>query len=278
MNATLRRHTVQTATYLFMIVVGTAMIFPFLWMAATSFKSYSEAFAYPPRLLPSSFQLDNYRRLFEDLPMLAFLLNSFKITTLCVVGLLLSSAMAGYALATMRFRGDRPLFAATLVTLMVPYQVTLIPTFILFQNLGWKNTHYPLWVPAFFGSAFGVFLLRQYFLSVPRSLYEAALIDGCNPGGILFRIYLPLVKPGLATLAIFTFLASWNDLLNPIIYIDTLDKMPLTAGLSFLQSQHGSDWPLMMAGAMVSIIPVLVVFVFTQRYFVEGIASTGLKG
>lgn len=267
----------RVSEYVLLAIPAALMIFPFVWMALTSLKGLDEAFAYPPRLLPTSLRFSNYTEIFNAIPMVAFVLNSFKITTLTVVGTLLSCSMAAFALACLNFPGKRLLFSGTLATMMVPYQVTLIPLFILFQWIGWKDTHYPLWVPAFFGGAFGVFLLRQFFLGVPRDLYEAALVDGCSPGRILFQIYLPLARPALTTLGVFTFMASWNDLLNPLIYVDTLEKMPLTAGLSFLQGQYGSNWPMMMAGAMISIAPILVVFFLAQRSFVEGIATSGLK-
>jgi multiple sugar transport system permease protein len=277
------RNTAKKATgrlflYVVLSIIAFVMVFPFLWMVTTSFKSLDEAFAYPPRLMPQEWRFSNYTRLFESVPMAQFIFNSVKLTVLNVVGLLLTCSMAGFALSQLRFPGQKIIFSSTLATMMVPYQVTLIPVFILFQWFGWKDTHYPLWVPAFFGSAFGVFLLRQFFMSIPRDLYEAALIDGCHPGTILFRVYMPLAKPALATLGVFTFINSWNDLLNPLIYIDTLEKMPLTAGLSFLQTQYSSNWPLMMAGALISILPVLIVFFFAQRAFIEGIAYSGLKG
>ncbi len=264
--------------YTILIAIAFGMVFPFLWMAGTSLKSMGEAFAYPPKLLPEKWLWSNYTRIFETVPMGPFLFNSFKLTTLNVLGLTLSCSMAGFSLACLTFKGSKTIFLGTLTTLMVPYQVTLIPVFIMFQALKWTDTHFPLWVPAFFGSAFGVFFLRQFFLGIPRDLYEAALVDGCTPGGILFRIYMPLAKPALTTLAVFTFMNSWNDLLNPLIYINTLEKMPLTAGLSFLQTQYASNWPLMMAGAMISILPILLIFILAQRAFVEGIASSGLKG
>lgn len=273
--ATLLRHGL---VYTALLVVGFLMVFPFLWMASTSLKTLGEAFAYPPSFLPANPQWRNYTRISDAIPMGMFLANSAKITGLTVIGTLLSCSLAGFALSALAFPGRGILFSATLATLMVPYQVTLIPVFIMLQYLGWKDTHYPLWVPAFFGSAFGVFLLRQFFLSIPRDLYEAALMDGCTPGDIVFRIYIPLAKPALTTLGVFIFMNSWNDLLNPLIYIDTIEKIPLTAGLSFLQTQYGSDWPLMMAGAMISILPILVIFVFAQRAFVEGISTSGMKG
>lgn len=268
-----------SAVYLILMGIALLMIFPFLWMASTSLKSFSEAFDYPPSLLPERLQLENYTELFTEgyLPLTAFLLNSVKITTLAVAGMLISCSMAGFAMARLRFPGKGTIFAATLVTLMVPYQLTIIPVFIMFQAIGWKDTHYPLWAPMFFGGAFGVFFLRQFFISIPKDLYEAALVDGCNPFAILWRIYLPLSRPALATLGVFTFMASWNDLLNPLIYIDTLEKMPLTAGLSFLQGQYGSHWPKMMAAAMISILPILALYIGAQKAFVSGIATTGLK-
>ncbi|RMH24552.1 MAG: carbohydrate ABC transporter permease [Candidatus Hydrogenedentota bacterium] len=254
------------------------MIFPFVWMVSTSVKTLEEAFVYPPQFLPRYLHIENYRRLFDAVPMLQFLYNSVKITGLTVLGVLLSCSMGAFALARLAFPGRSLLFGAMLVTLMVPWQTTLIPVFILFQKLGWKDTQYPLWVPAFFGNAFAVFFLRQFFLGIPRDLYEAALVDGLTPPGILFRIFVPLSKPALTTLGVFTFIASWNDLLGPLIYLDTLEKMPLTAGLSFLQTQYSSNWPMMMAGAVISILPVLLIFLMAQRVFIQGIATTGLKG
>ncbi|MEQ8821137.1 MAG: carbohydrate ABC transporter permease [Sumerlaeia bacterium] len=265
--------------YFVLTVIALAMVFPFLWMVSTSLKTFSSAFAYPPTLIPEAWNWSNYTDLFtkDYLPVLRFTLNSFKITGLAVLGMLLSCSMSAFAMARLNFPGRPVIFGATLVTLMVPYQLTIIPVFILFQWLGWKDTHYPLWLPTFFGGAFGVFFLRQFYISIPKDLYEAALVDGCNPFTILWRIYLPLSRPALATLGVFTFMASWNDLLNPLIYIDTLEKMPLTAGLSFLQGQFSSDWPKMMAAAMVSILPILVLYICAQKAFVSGIATTGLK-
>jgi multiple sugar transport system permease protein len=273
-----KKWTAAIVRYAVLLIIALLMVFPFLWMVTTSFKSMEEAFRYPPSLIPDKIHWENYRKLLAALPITRFFLNSVKITTLNVVGVLLSCSMAAFALARLNFPGRTLLFAAALITLMVPWQTTLIPVFIMFQKIGWKDSHYPLWVPAFFGGGFAVFFLRQFFLGIPRDLYEAALVDGLSPAGILFRIYLPLAKPALTTLGVFTFIASWNDLLTPLIYIDTLEKMPLTAGLSFLQGQYSSDWPMMMAGAVVSIVPVLLIFFASQRVFVEGIATSGIKG
>ncbi|MGB9693083.1 MAG: carbohydrate ABC transporter permease, partial [Candidatus Sumerlaeaceae bacterium] len=177
--------------YALLLFIAVVMIFPFVWMVTTSFKTMEEAFRYPPMLFPEHWHFENYQLLRKTLPIERFFFNSVKITTLNVVGVLLSCSMGAFALARLRFPGRTLLFAAALITLMVPWQTTLIPVFIIFQKLGWKDSHYPLWVPAFFGGGFAVFFLRQFFLAIPRDLYEAALVDGLTPGGVLFRIYLP---------------------------------------------------------------------------------------
>lgn len=260
-----------------LLATAVVMAFPFVWMIMTSLKPPADVFIFPPRLLPEQWRWDNYQRLFTTVPMGLFLFNSFKITMLTVVGVLISSSMAAFCLAQLSFPGKKIIFALTLATLMIPYQVTLIPVFIFFQKIGWKDTQYPLWVPAFFGTAFGVFMLRQFFISMPRELYEAALIDGCSIGGIWWRLFLPLSKPAMATLGVFSFMWSWNDLLNPLIYLDSLEKMPLTAGLTYFQQQYSSDWSLLMSGGLLSILPIVIIFFFAQRFFIQGISTTGFK-
>jgi len=196
---------------------------------------------------------------------------------LSTIGQLISCSLGAFAFSVLNFRGRNVLFLALLATLMVPYQVTLIPTFILFSKLGWVGTHLPLWVPAFWGGAFGTFLLRQFYLTIPLDLAESARIDGANIFQIFRHIYLPLSKPAMATLAIFTFMWSWNDLLNPLIYVSELDQLTLTVGMSLFQNQYGGKWTLMMAAAVVSILPILLVFFLAQKYFIQGIALTGVK-
>jgi ABC-type glycerol-3-phosphate transport system permease component len=200
-----------------------------------------------------------------------------KIASLATIGQLISCSLGAFAFSVLKFRGRDLLFLALLATLMVPYQVTLIPTFILFSKLGWVGTHLPLWVPAFWGGAFGTFLLRQFYLTIPMDLAESARIDGANIFQIFRHIYLPLSKPALATLAIFTFMWSWNDLLNPLIYVSELNQLTLTVGMSLFQNQYGGKWTLMMAAAVVSILPILIIFFMAQKYFIRGIALTGVK-
>jgi len=214
---------------------------------------------------------------FTQLPFLAFYENTIIVTAVKVVGVLITSSLAGYAFARIDFPGRNVLFALYLAVLMVPYQIFLLPQFLIMAKLGWVNTLLALIVPGLF-DAFGTFLLRQFFMGLPRELEDAAKIDGCNHFQIYWRIMLPLAKPGLIALAIFTFLWSWNDFLWPLVVINSPEKMTLGAGLAFLQGQYLTDFPLLMAGAMLSTLPVIAVFVVLQRQFVEGVASTGIKG
>lgn len=260
-----------------LLMGAVVMVIPFIWMLSTSFKAPGQTFVYPPTWIPHPFVWRNYIDMWIALPFNWFFINSLKIATLATLGQLISCAMAAFAFSVLKFRGREVLFLALIATLMVPYQVTLIPTFILFSKIGWVGTHLPLWVPAFWGGAFGTFLLRQFYLTIPIDLAESARIDGANIFQIFTNIYLPLSKPAMATLAIFTFMWTWNDLLNPLIYVSELKQLTLTVGLSLFQNQYTGKWTLMMAGAMVSILPILLVFFFAQKYFIEGIAMTGIK-
>jgi ABC-type glycerol-3-phosphate transport system permease component len=262
------------------------MMVPFLWMISTSLKTRAEVFAVPPTLFPIVPQWRNYPDMWNALPFGTFFLNSIKLATLNTIGQLISCSMAAFAFAALRFRFREPLFALLLVTLIIPFQVVLVPNFILYRLLphpastsgNWIGTQEPLWVGAFLGGAFGTFLLRQFFLAIPRELADAARVDGANPWHIYRHIYLPLAKPALATLAIFTFMWSWNDLIDPIIYLRDIETLTVTAGLSLFQGQYVGRWPLLMAGALVSVIPMIVLFVIAQRHFVRGIALSGIKG
>jgi ABC-type glycerol-3-phosphate transport system permease component len=282
-----RRARVRRGVLIALLVAGALlMMVPFLWMISTSLKTRAEVFAVPRVLWPASPRIENYAEMWNALPFGAFFVNSAKLAFLNTVGTLISCSMAAYAFAMLRFPFRGPLFAVLLVTLIIPFQVTLIPNFILYRLLphpfstsgNWIGTHEPLWVGAFLGGVFGTFLLRQFFLAIPRELADAARVDGANPWQIYLRIYLPLAKPALATLAIFTFMWSWNDFINPIIYLRDVPSFTLTAGLSLFQGQYVGKWPLLMAGALVSILPMIVLFVIAQRQFVRGIALTGIKG
>jgi multiple sugar transport system permease protein len=266
------------AVHLVLILFSVAMAAPMLWTLGTSLKQPGVIFTYPPQWIPNPVDWDNYRQLFLQLPMGIFLLNSFKIATIATIGQVISCAMAAFAFARLRFPARNLLFFILLATLMVPTHVTLIPTFFIMRGLGWIDTHWALTVPWWMGGAFGTFLLRQFFLTIPTEMMEAAKIDGAGYWRIFWRIYMPLSGPALATLAVFTFMGSWNNLLGPLIFLNSEEKMTVTLGLTLLQGQYYSQWTLLMAGAIVSVIPTLIVFFIAQKYFVEGIVRAGLKG
>ena len=286
-NVARRARTARRAVLVGLLIFGgLLMMVPFLWMISTSLKTRAEVFVMPPTIFPAVAQWHNYVDMWNALPFGTFFFNSFKIATLNTIGQLISCSMAAYAFAALRFRFREPLFALLLVTLIIPFQVVLVPNFILYRLLpnptsasgNWIGTQEPLWVAAFLGGAFGTFLLRQFFLAIPRELADAARVDGANPWQIYRHIYLPLAKPALATLAIFTFMWSWNDLIDPVIYLRDINTLTVTAGLSLFQGQYVGRWPLLMAGALVSVLPMILLFIVAQRQFVRGIALTGIKG
>ncbi len=265
-------------TYAFLAAGAVLMVVPFLWMVSTSFKLPADQFT--RTLIPPTATLQNFRDLLAvdiDFPLLFF--NSTYISLLITAGQLVTCAMAAFCFAVVRFRGRNLLFTLLLVTLMLPAQVTLIPNFIVFKWLRLIGTSVPLWLPAFWGGAFGTFLLRQYFLTVPRDLVDAARMDGASLFQIFWRVHMPLAKPALAALAIFTFQGAWNDLLHPLIYLPAAPNTTLTVGLAFFQQQLtlGGKYTVLMAGALLSILPLLLVFFVAQKQFIEGIALGGIK-
>ena len=279
----------RVSLYAVLLFGGLLMMIPFFWMLLTSLQTRAEVFGSPPLSLPSGPHWENYATMwnaFGDVTFGNFFLNSVKLATLNTIGQVIACSLAAYAFAVIAFRGRSILFGILLATLIIPFQVVLVPNFILWRNLphpasesgNFIGTQEPLWVGAFLGSAFGIFLLRQFFMAIPVELADAARIDGANPWQIFRRVYLPLARPAIATLAIFQFMWSWNDLINPLIYLRHLDQYTTTVGLAFFQGQYVGKWPEMMAGAMVSLLPMIILFVVAQKYFVRGIALTGLKG
>jgi multiple sugar transport system permease protein len=266
------------ALYACLIVGGLFMLMPFIWMLSSALKDQGAIFAYPPALIPTAVRWENFREILNVVPFGRYFGNSAFIAMLSVVGQLLSCSMAAFAWARIPFLGRTVLFMTLMAALIIPPQVTLVPLFIMMNGVGWIDTYYPLILPFWLGGAFGTFLLRQFFLGIPRDLEDAAKIDGAGPWRIYWTIYLPLCKPALATVAIFTFLLQWNELLRPLIFLSSPEKLPLTVGLAALRSQYSTAWNLIMAGALISVLPVLGLFVFAQRYFVRGVTSSGLKG
>jgi multiple sugar transport system permease protein len=267
--------------YIVLILGASTMLIPFLWMISVSLREPAQQFSRD--LIPDPITLQNYIDLFRDLPNQAFFYltyNSFKLSLLAVIGQVLTCAMAAFVFAIVKFKGRNFLFALLLATLMIPSQVSLIPDFIIFRYLGLIGTQWPLILPAFWGGAFGTFLLRQYFLTIPRDLVDAARMDGASLFDIFWRVYMPLSKPAVAALSIFVFKDAWNDLLHPLIYLPTdMSQTTLTVGLAFFQQQlqAGGKFTVLMAGAFLSIVPLLIIFFIAQKQFIEGIALSGLK-
>jgi ABC-type glycerol-3-phosphate transport system permease component len=266
---------------LVLITLSAVMVIPFFWMVSTSLKIRGTEFVFPPVWIPQPALWSNYYTAIFDsgLPFPGFLWNTVIITAANMVGVLLSASLAGFGFARMRFPGREKFFLLVLSTLMLPEIVTQIPSYLLFRSLHWIDTFLPLIVPTYFGGgAFNIFLFRQFFMSIPFELDEAARIDGASTWQIYARVILPLSKPVLATVAIFTFLANWNAFMGPLIYLNSIEKMTLAVGLLAFQGLRGTEWNLMMAAAAVMIVPVLIIFFAAQRYFIEGIVTSGFGG
>ncbi len=271
----------QGVLQVILIAFSIVMAIPFVWLLSTSLKIRGMEFTFPPVWIPHPAQWSNYYTAFfaSGLPFPNFMLNTVIITGANMIGVMFSSSIAGFGFARMRFPGRDKLFILVLSTLMLPEIVTQIPSYLLFRLVGWVDTFLPLIVPAFLGgSAFNIFLFRQFFMTIPVELDEAARMDGANTWQIYLRVILPLSKPVLATVAIFTFLANWNSFLGPLIYLNSLQKMTLAVGLLAFQGLRGTEWNLMMAAATIMVTPVLIVFFAAQRYFIEGIVTSGFGG
>lgn len=253
-----------------------AVAVPFLWMVGGSFRTEADLYANPARLFPAAWSLHGYQAIWQELPFARLILNSFIFAGVTTALCLLFDSMCAYALARIPFRGSKLCFWLVILTLMVPFQVTLIPVFIQLFQLGWLDTYQGLIIPRA-TSAFGIFLLRQFFISIPRELDEAARIDGANHLQIYARVILPLAKPALATLAVLHFMNLWNDLLWPLIMTNSIEMRTLPAGLTLFGGQHVIDHAVLLAGATISLLPIAAAFVLAQKYFVAGVATTGLK-
>jgi multiple sugar transport system permease protein len=267
----------QTFAYAVLTLGALVMLVPLVWTFFISFKSYTEIFGNPYQFLPHKWIWQNYRDVFRAVPFHLYFFNSIKITCACTVGSVFTSALAAYAFARLKFPGRDQLFMGYLATLMIPRQITLIPTFIIMRKLGLLDNHFSLILPGLF-SVYGVFLLRQFFLTIPLELEEAAKIDGCGYIRRFIRIILPLTKPALATLAIFVILGQWNDYLYPMIFLNSEVKRTLVLGLAIFRGDVDVQWNLLMAAVVMTNIPIVIAFLSAQRFFVEGIATTGLKG
>jgi multiple sugar transport system permease protein len=259
------------------LIIGVIfMVMPFIWMILTSFKDQSEVFTYSPQWLPSKLNFDGYRQVWSEVPFGHMYLNSFIVAGAVTVGQLITSALAGYAFARLDFPGRDVIFMIYISAMMIPHQATLIPSFMLVRKLGMLDRYSGLIVP-FVAGPFGAFMLRQFFLSMPRSLEEAAIIDGCSRFGVLTRIVLPLCKPAMVTLGLFQFMFSWNSFMWPLIVTNRSSMRTLQVGLALLRAEEATNWPMLMAATAMATLPIVIIFLAAQRQFIESIAFTGLK-
>jgi multiple sugar transport system permease protein len=262
-----------------LVVMAIIMLLPFAWLLTSALKTQIQIFQYPPVWLPNPPQWQNFSNALTYKPFGLYFANSMKIAILNVIAVVFTSSFCAYGFARIRFRGRDFWFGVVLATLFLPYAITIVPSFIVFTRLGWVDTILPLTVPYFFGGgAFNIFLLRQFFRTIPEELADAARIDGCSEFGIYWRIMMPLAKPALITVAIFTFLTAWNDLLGPVIYLRSPENFTVAAGLASFRSVQDVSWDLQLAASTAMILPVVILFFFAQRYFIRGIVMTGLKG
>ena len=264
-------------THLILLTGAIIMITPFVWSLLTSFKPAGAVFTHSAFWIPWPPDSSAYVEILDRLPFIKYALNTLKISVLVTLGQLVTCSLAGYAFAKIRFPGREKMFLAYIATLMIPGAVVMIPNFIVMRNLGWVDTHTALIIPAI-GSAYGTFMMRQYFLSFPDELEDAAKLDGCSPPKFYWYILLPNAQPILATLGVMAFQGTWNDFQWPLIILNSESKRTLQIGLSFLTSEYHTDWTILMAGSILTILPIIVLFFFAQKYFVQSVKLTGLKG
>jgi multiple sugar transport system permease protein len=273
-SSTFRRYpAARLAVHFVLIAASLVFCFPMLWMLSTSLKPIEQAMLFPPELWPKNPVFHNYVETTEYIPFWSYTVNTLIVCVLSAIGTTLSSALVAYSFTRLDWAGKRALFALTLATMMVPFPVLMVPLYSVFKALGWIGTLKPLWVPAFFGSAFNIFLLRQFFSRIPKNLSEAMTLDGASELTIFLRVYLPLSKAPLAVAAFFQFIYSWNDFLGPLLYLTNQDTFTLSLGLQFYQSQNGgTQWHYLMAASFLTTLPIVVLFFFMQRSFLAGMS------
>jgi multiple sugar transport system permease protein len=271
-----RRPVTRVGLYALLIALSALFCIPFVWLVLTSLKPENEVFA--ANWFPSHVAAKNYVDVFRYAPVLTWLRNSFIVSILAVLSVLLSSAMCAYAFARLRFRGRDALFGLVIATYLLPGAATMVPTFLIWNRLHAVNTLWPLWAGNLFGSAFYIFLLRQFLLGIPQDVVEAARIDGASYWTIFWRIMLPLIRPALITVAVFEFVAKWNDFITPLIYLNRQDLYTMALGLGTFKTEYETQWALWMAASVILTLPMVLLFFLAQRFFIEGIATTGSKG
>ncbi|THF81783.1 carbohydrate ABC transporter permease [Cohnella fermenti] len=270
--------TLNGATHLILLLVGIAFIGPFLWMILTSLKSLEEISSLPVTILPDVFKWDNYTQVFDVIPFGRYFWNTLIITVLSVAGQLISAPMVTYSITKIEWFGAKWIFPIVIGTMLLPYQVTMIPVYLIFQKLHLTGGYWPLIIPTFTAAPLYIFLLRQFFMQLPNSLIHAAKIDGASEFRTYWNIVLPLSRPALTSVGIFTFLYTWSDFLGPLLYINNSSKYTLTLGLQAFLAEHYTEWGLLMAASLMFTLPIVVIFFFAQKQFIEGISLTGIKG
>jgi multiple sugar transport system permease protein len=260
-----------------LIAVSALFAFPFIWLVLTSLKPDTQIFANPPVWIPHPIVWRHYSEALTDIPFARYVVNTLRICVINVAGTVLSCSLVAYGISRIPWKGANILFGSLIATMILPGQVTMVPTFMIFKSLGWIGTILPLTAPSFLGTAFYIFLLRQFFKTLPSELSDAARLDGCNELGIYARIILPLAKPALATVGLFAFMGSWNDFMGPLLYLNDDRDYTITMGLQRFVSQHGAEWGKLMAGSALMVAPVFLAFLFGQRYFVKGLAIGGSR-
>jgi multiple sugar transport system permease protein len=269
----------RVAATIIVTICSVVVLLPVVWMISTSLKTPREVMQFPPTWIPKEIMWSNYPQALSFLPFHLFFRNTAFITAMVLIGDLLMNSLIAYAFARLRAPGREALFFLILSTMMVPYQVLMVPQYVLFHRLGWIDTYNPLIIPAWFGSAFLIFLLRQFYRSIPSEMDDAARIDGCGYLGVWWRILVPLSLPALASAAIFSFTYNWNDFMAPLIYLNSPDKMTLAVSLAYFRHRYGATpWHLLMSATLVAVLPCVVLFFFAQRYFIQGIVVSGVKG
>ena len=276
MNNKRKQLIVKIVAHLVLLLGAITMLVPFIWMLSSSVKSLGEVFVFPPTLFGEKIVWENYTKISSRFNYFAYFLNSVKVSAWVVIFQVFTSATAGYVFAKLNFRGRDKVFTLYLATMMIPFHVTVITNFLQMSMYGLVNTLWSLMLPASV-SAFGTFLMRQFFVTVPNELIEAAKIDGCNPFKTFLQICFPMAKPTIATLSIFCFMNVWNDYFTPLIYINDSRKYTLPLGLASMKGMYSTDWPVLMAASVISVLPVLIAFLFAQDAFVKGVMMTGMK-
>lgn len=261
-----------------LVILAATFLFPFFWMFLTTVKNIGDLFYYPPKWLPEKWNWDNYLKTMEAVPFLRYTINSLILSISNVLGVFFSCSLSAFGLARYNFKGKGFIFGATVLAMIIPINIIILPQFLMFNKLGWLDTYLPLIVPTFLGYALGTFLLRQFFMTIPKDLDDAAVIDGANALRVLLNVYVPHSASAFITIGLFMFTYIWNDLLRPTVFLSSKRKFPLPVGLMTMIGEYTVKWNLLMCGALLSIVPILIIFLIAQRHYIEGIAMTGIKG